>query len=100
MLLQKPRMFAQLSDCWWENTVLRRKNTDTLASACGLGLEDVTLSDGATFSSHPGAKNKKNNYSHRSCSKGMAVDRAAGRKKATSVSFWHRESTNLNQQNG
>lgn len=82
-------MFAQLSNCWWKNIVLWRKNTNTLTSVCGLGLEDVTLSDGATFSSHPGAKTR-NNYNHRSCSKGTSMDRAAGRKQATSVSFWHR----------
>lgn len=59
MLLQKTCMFAQLSDCWWKNTVLRRKNTNPLTSVCGLGLEHVTLSDGTTFSPHPGAKTKK-----------------------------------------
>lgn len=46
MLLQNTHIFAQLSNCWWKNIVLRGKNTNTLTSVCGLGLEDVMLSDG------------------------------------------------------
>lgn len=46
-VIAKHLMFSWLSDYWWKNIMLWKKNKNTLTSVCGLGLEKVMLSDGA-----------------------------------------------------
>ena len=74
MLLHNTLLFSWLRDCRWKNITLQRRNTNTLTSACGLGLENITLSAGAA-APHPGAETANHNSGR--CAEGAALGSAA-----------------------
>lgn len=77
--------------------MLRRKNTNTLTSVCGSGLENITLSDGGP-SPHPGAD--RADYKSGSCAEGAALGNTADRTQAGEICLLSAgERTNLHQQN-